>query len=96
MNDVEPPELIRIDKPELVLPKAAYGELSYGMGVLNQARMENERLVNASPAKQQAVVSPPVVATAKSTTSQQFASGSTISSASSTASQIFAAYESLP
>ena len=63
---------------------------------LNQARMENERLVNVSPVKQQAVVIPPVVATAKSTISQQFTSGSTISSASSTASQIFEAYESLP
>jgi len=96
VNDVEPPELIRIDKPELVLPKPAYGEISYGMGVLNQARMENERLVNVSPVNQQAVVIPPVVVTAKSSISQQFTSGSTISSASSTASQIFEAYESLP
>jgi hypothetical protein len=42
VNDYEKPELVNIAKPTLVVPKPAYGEVSYAMGVLNQARMANE------------------------------------------------------
>jgi hypothetical protein len=42
VNDYEKPELVNIAKPKLVVPKPAYGEVSYAMGVLNQARMANE------------------------------------------------------
>jgi hypothetical protein len=47
-------EKLDIPKPGLHIPQPAYGEVSYQMGVLNQARMERERLAANTSAREAA------------------------------------------